>query len=341
MFFVGLLLPALDPTNPLTDYSTDEWQKKNGFPADAVFSITQTENGYLWFGTAEGLVRYDGMTFKTYLNSNQYSNIYDKQVLMLFADKERNLWYGDSEGLKLFKDGKIKIFPFQGGLPWNTVAAIFRDSYGTLWVSTMHNSLHYLKNGTLTPLNSTEPPAGKFVLSFYEDSRGICWVGTITEGLFFGERGQFKRYKIDSSHLQYPYSVYAIYRDSLGVLWVGTDRGLAVFPTPLVETNGMTRFYNRKNGLSGDNITAICEDRDKNVWVGTRSGLNRLKRETGGGVQIDTCLQRSPSASVRNRPASQVGVPIHCLFEDMEGNLWVGTDGIGLRRLKDIPIKTY
>jgi ligand-binding sensor domain-containing protein len=138
----------VDPTEALRIYAHDIWQVENGLPQDAVQTITQTTDGYLWLGTEEGLVRFDGARF-TVFNRKNTPALQESYVRVLFPDPDGALWIGGRvAGVTRFLNGHFRNFGVQDGLREGGVTAIARDSRGTLWVGT-NAGLSQLPWGTI------------------------------------------------------------------------------------------------------------------------------------------------------------------------------------------------
>src|SRR5436309_7677431 len=97
---------ALDPTRLISQYKLDFWQREQGLPQNFVRAMAQSRDGYLWLGTEEGLIRFDGVRFATFNNRNT-PEIKHNLVLALCVDRSGRLWIGTSDGLNLYQDGRF------------------------------------------------------------------------------------------------------------------------------------------------------------------------------------------------------------------------------------------
>ncbi len=117
-------------------YSHDVWQVENGLPQDAVQAITQTKDGYLWLGTEQGLVRFDGARF-TVFNRKNTPALKNSYTRALYADPDGTLWIGmASGGLIRLRDGKFESAMAGVEGPRSMINAIVRDGRGNLWIGT-------------------------------------------------------------------------------------------------------------------------------------------------------------------------------------------------------------
>src|ERR1044071_2370536 len=129
LFCILLLLCSAAET--VAQYRFDHWTADNGLPQNGVYSITQTRDGYLWFTTLDGLVRFDGVRFTVFDKSNT-PGLPTNRFLGLFADTDDTLWLGSEElGLVHLANGQVQTFTTADGLPANQIDQIERDVDGS------------------------------------------------------------------------------------------------------------------------------------------------------------------------------------------------------------------
>jgi ligand-binding sensor domain-containing protein len=345
---------ALDPTKSLTQYNCQTWSRQNGLMANGVNAIAQTEDGYLWLGTSSGLIRFDGMNFTTLLPPQSGNNI----VTTLASARSSGLWVGlenndvryydgmdwptnqrvptvkvdwSNRSLKVDKDGTLLIVSAKH-LGWltsagqyQTVLSIpddqvtniicgFRDSQGRYWFGTAENGVGYWRDGVVHPLVAPETD-GRMIYSLAEDHEGNLWVGS--EGDLFCYDASLHRKNIPPVKA----GIKALLVDRQGVLWIGTgSQGL------LRYYHGTYDFINKVGGLANDFVNSLAEDREGNIWVGTRDGVSVLT-----DVKFPTCAA-SGSAWVHDSmyvcPARRggiwIGQPIGLSHRD------VGVEDVGV-----------
>ncbi|MFA6504459.1 MAG: two-component regulator propeller domain-containing protein [Treponemataceae bacterium] len=324
LFF--LLFPVLEPASQEARFS--RLSRQDGLSNSSVSSIVQDSRGFLWFGTKNGLNRYDGYDFIVYSNDPfKADSLSHNQVQTLYMDARDILWIGTRQGLSRFDTGTKKFTRFlhnpkvASSLSNDSVTAVYRDSFGRLWV------------GTMDGLNALDESSGRFTsYSAAEDSRegasrnGI--VGTILQT-----------------------------RD--GVLWVGGSGGLLRYDR---ETNSFAKFI---GNFPSDKITALSEDTSGNLWAGCwGGGLVRIDKDrkttrvwsfpdnrlnslvtafdgvvyagTSGGGLVELDLKKNSFIVHRadaSRPYALAVDDVDSLFMDESGLLWVGTDGGGVYKL--------
>jgi PAS domain S-box-containing protein len=306
---------------------------EDGLSQSSVFSIIQDSQGFMWFGTEDGLNKYDGYNFKIYRNDpdNPDSLTYS-YVKVIFEDSSGNLWIGTyGGGLDKFDREKERFIHYkhESNKPYtltnNFVTSIFEDKYGVLWVGTegglnkfdkkKEKFVHY----TYDPKNP-DSLSSNIVMCIYEDREGILWIGT-ANGLnkFDRKKEKFIHYFYDPKN---PYSIsnnfiYSIYEDHLGSLWIGTyGGGLNRFDKKTGKFIHYKYDPNNHNTLSNNYVRVIYEDYSGILWVGTEDGLNKYDRKN----KIFIRFKHNP-----DEPYTLSNNEIYSIFEDRTKVLWIGT----------------
>lgn len=306
---------ALDPHKRVTQYVHDVWQVKDGLPQNSVTQIVQTRDGYLWLGTFEGLVRFDGVHFEVFDKSNT-PQLKSNFVNALIEGSDGSLWIGTDAGLNRFKAGKFTLYTTKEGLSHDAVNCLSEARDASLWIGTKRG-LNRFKQGKLTSYNLKNGLTNEIFDIKHADDGGL-WIGSYGGGLSLFHNERFTHYSVKDG-LPNPF-VNKLYLTQDRNLWIGARKGLSRF------RNGKFTTFTIKDGLSGDVIRSFCEDRDGNFWIGTADGgLQRLEKGTFSHYTTREGLSDDL---------------VHSLYEDREGSLWIGTDG-GLNRLKDGRFITY
>src|SRR5713101_9066015 len=124
---------ALDPQKALTQYGHEVWNEDRGLPQSSVTSIVQTPDGYLWLGTQEGLVRFDGVKFDVFDKSNT-SAIRNNFVSCLLVARDSTLWFGTKHGgVCTYKRGVFANMSTNDSLPGNEVISLLATRDGAIW----------------------------------------------------------------------------------------------------------------------------------------------------------------------------------------------------------------
>src|SRR2546423_13117877 len=133
--FVGRHSLALDPSRDLSQFNRQVWVTENGLPQNTVHSIVQTQNGYVWIATEEGLGRFDGIRFTVFDKQNTPA-LKSNDIRVLVPDRRGALWIGTAEGLVRLMDAKFTVFTTQDGLPSNVIDAMTEGRDDSLWIAT-------------------------------------------------------------------------------------------------------------------------------------------------------------------------------------------------------------
>jgi len=345
-FNVLLWVPAvraLDPTLDASQYAHTAWNIEDTSLKGAVRSIAQTPDGYLWLGTEFGLQRFDGVRFLPW-NPPAGQHLPSTNIRSLVATRDGTLWIGTLEGLASWKDGKLTTYV---ELAEQNVLTLLADREGTVWAGTFR-----VPNGRLCAIQpgkvqcyGNDGSLGQWVWSLYQDGEGRIWAGAET-GLWRWKPGPPKRYPmpypIDTpqaivegdnragllaigegiwqfAHERvHPYEIATppgrltpvnMLRDHDGGLWVGTlQRGL------LHAHQGRTSVFAQSDGLSGDHVLTLFEDRERNIWVGTADGLDRFHETPVFSISVKQGLS-NPS--------------VEAVLAARDGSLWLSTlDGL-------------
>ena len=182
VFLRSALLPFLHwevpaaQTRPLP-YSSRLWQTDDGLPQNSVYAITQTRDGYLWVGTHEGLVRFDGMRF-CFLDETAPSVLRHGWITSLCAGRDGSLWIGsESNGVTRLKAGLFTAFTEAVGLPSNQVRCLLESRDRSLWIGTEGGVSRY-KDGDLTNYTPKQGLGDPSVRALWEDRRGVLHIAT-------------------------------------------------------------------------------------------------------------------------------------------------------------------
>jgi ligand-binding sensor domain-containing protein/signal transduction histidine kinase len=327
------VLPALPQRNAPVHFERVVDENANVLTGPS--QVIQDQYGFIWIGTVDGLVRYDGYHFKFYKHDlDNPESLSSNQVTAVIEDSKGNLWVGtEGDGLDRLNRAQETFIHYRhiagdtGSLSEGRVNVIYEDSLGSLWVGTSNGGLSRLeeRSGTFVQYKyEPENPgslASNTVYAIYEDSRKDLWVGT-NNGL-----DQLDRQTSEFTHFQHdadnPLSlshnaVYAIEEDPWGMLWLGTyGGGLNGLD---FETGEFINFrFNPKDptSLSSDIITSLIVDRSGMMWIGTMGGgVDWMDPRTKSFTRYlyDTANPHSPNSSY-----------INSLFEDQAAILWVST----------------
>jgi signal transduction histidine kinase/ligand-binding sensor domain-containing protein/CheY-like chemotaxis protein len=338
---------ALDPARPLPLYSLDVW--RDGLPQYTVQALAQTPDGYLWFGTFEGLVRFNGLQFEVFDPQNTPA-LRVARIRALCVDRAGTLWIGTSGGgVVRYRDG---IFSRVSGSAGDTVGAIIPSADGSIRIGT-NAGVSSVRDGRVT--NTPLPSA---VQALAEGRDGVLWIGT-EAGVFrfdgrrltavpiadenplvssilvatdrsiwvgTGNKGLFRitgdGAHVESLRVQVPTAyASATIEDSKGTIWIAASPG------------GLFRFrdgrferLDKEQGLPNSSVRALLEDREGDLWVGTNGGLARLEN------------RKFATYKARNGLTDD---NIRVVTESRGGGLWIGTYGGGVNLIEADRVTAY
>jgi ligand-binding sensor domain-containing protein len=307
---------------------------REGLSQDHVSAIIRDHAGFMWFGTDEGLNRYDGYKFVAYkADHNKPKSISGNFIVDLYEDTDGNLWVGTTNGLDIFDRVHDTFEHFTHNGESLSVRHIFQDSSKQMWVGTTHGLYKFNpanKSFTKYINDPTNPSSisNNFIYGIAE-SHGDLWIAT-PKGL-----NRFDRTKeIFICHKHDPYDKHSlassriktVYRTSDGNLWAGTQGGgISLYDK---NHNSFVNFLHDDkdpNSISHNDVRSIAEGANGEVWVGSENGgISVLNRATGKFRSY----QYDPSD-----PGSLSNNSIYCLYYDYAGNMWVGTWSGGVNLL--------
>ncbi len=278
----------------------DRLSVEDGLSHSSVWTLYQDSVGFLWFGTREGLNRYDGYDFEVYRHDPaDPSSISESEVLTIVEDRRGDLWIGTrGGGLNRFVRAEERFERFRHdpadpeSLSHDVVEYLLEDRDGILWIATGGG------------LNRLDPAAGR--------------------------PARFTRYLHDPAD---PGSlsgdvVWKLYQDRQGDLWIGTEAGLNRLPADAGNAGAFVHYRHdpeNPGSVSHDSVGPIAEAADGRLWIGTAAGLDRLDRDTGVFEHY------------RHRPGDDSSLgpgTVGFLSVDRAGTLWIGGHPAGLSRLE-------
>jgi ligand-binding sensor domain-containing protein/two-component sensor histidine kinase len=308
-----------------------------GLSQNSVYCMMQDSKGFLWFGTWDGLNKYDGYEFTIFKPSLNYpqQGISHQTINALYEDQFGKIWIGTDGGLNIYDreaDSFIQYFCGISSISNDTITAITEDFKGNVWIGT--------KNG----LNKYNPETKDFEQFFHKqddkdnsiinnhisyliiDRKQNLWIGTIDGICKYDIRAeQFGCFcRNEKCNCLEGENILCIYQDKSSNIWTGTTNGLYKWDT---EEQNLYRYKNipgAKNSLSNNNVSAIYEDWFGFIWIGTLGGgLNKLDPVSNEFVKLDfEGKNRKPHNDFINQ-----------IFEDKSGILWVCTAWNGVSKI--------
>jgi len=314
----GSMRPAtagLDPDKQIGQYIRTVWEASSGLPQNSVQAMLQTRDGYVWLGTEEGLVRFDGERFEVFNRTNT-PELPGQDVKALFEAPDGSLWIGMIGGLARLKDRHFTAYSLADGLPHDWISAVTGDRAGNVWLGTFGGGLLRFTDGRSTAFTSRNGLPDNFIWAVRETRDGSIWIGT-NGGLTKMTGDTFVTYTTRDGLPDN--RVKALWEDRDGSLWIGTANGL------VRGRGGNFETYTTRDGLTNDVVTTLYEDDEGSLWIGTDGGVNRRTARGFDGFTAREGLNDNSVAS---------------LTGDREGNLWIGMFGGGVTKLTDRSFST-
>ena len=323
-----------------------------GLSQGRVICMLQDKRGFMWFGTEDGLNRYDGIGFKQFISSKDKNSLPSNYIETLYEDMQGVLWIGTKSGLARFDRISETFTRYRSitndstSLPTSYVTSIVDDQTGAyLWVGTYGGGLARFEKSSqkFTTFRKNIGKEGALqsdiIWRLAKDKSGGVWAGTYKGGLYryLTQSNTFLRFVPDSSEASKSAYIQSLYIDHKGIIWMGTDQGLWKFEyLPVSRTGTFTRYASdpaNPAALRSSTVQAVLEDRAGRIWAGTKNGLHLFDRAT----EQFRVFQNDPTD-----PNSLINDEIISLYEDRSGTIWVGTaNGISFFNPRASKFATY
>lgn len=345
VFILIILYLSAFPKESFSQYSFDTWTTNDGLPQNGVREIVQTPDGYIWFTTFDGLVRFDGVRFTVFNKSNS-KGIDSNRFYLLKISKNGVLWAATEDGfLTIYTDDKFTSYSSTNGFPAKKIFDIqFEGEKAFLltelgWFSLQNNKfvlvnkdkpdptqkLYLSHSGTkwIIKSDSIEEIKNNAVIKYqvklrneginkyktaYEDKSGNLWVGD-PSGLYCLKDGRLSHYT-EKDGIPINTVLHSFWEEKDGSLWVAT--GIHGH-----ESIGLIEIRDRKFKTWGSNvgfpnspIFSIFRDRENVVWLATNKGLCRFRR------QVITTYSKS---------AGLIDSEVYPILQSNNGSFWIGT----------------
>lgn len=242
-------------------------------PRFRVLEIVEDNVGSLWFGTSEGLVKFDGKAFTTYSKKEGLPGE-DAEIWGLTIDKTGRMWVGSIGGVSLFDGEKFlpfsmpdaKVENYKHMLSEQLVFKIIQDRNGTMWFATDGNGIFKYNNGKFTHLTTKNGLVDNNTADMFEDSQGNIWIGTFYGGVSKFDGKTFTNFT--KEEMIAGVEAYNFYEDSQGNIWF-TAEGFGVYRYDGVNFKQFTT----EDGLTSNVTLSILEDKKGQIWFGSWQGL--------------------------------------------------------------------
>ena len=319
--FIWLLTSASTVTMTFRKY-----QVNDGLSENSVQCILQDKQGFMWFGTKDGLNKYNGYEFKVFKHDPEDPHsIGNNFIRSIYQDEYENIWVGTDNRIYILnsKTETFTLFDIKtdNGVSINSaITSIIAEDSKTIWIGTMTQGVfvYDILNGNLTQYlkgNDKHTLHSNLIWRIFKDASNTIWIGT-RNGLsrYYKETNSFVTYgsREKQEFIEDP-EILSIYEDSDGDIWLGTWSGGLIKYNK--STNNFQHYFSRTAETYITHIRAILEYRKNELLIGSDDGLFLLNKTTGRYQRIDD--QRDPnSLSDQN---------VYAIFKDKENGFWIGT----------------
>ncbi len=306
----------LDPQLPLAQFGMDTWDGANGLPQFRIRAVIQARDGYLWLGTANGLVRFDGVDFKTFDIST--GSLRDNEVSSLIEDDAGGLWIGTyGGGLTRLQAGRFTSFTVADGLPDDSIRRLGKDDKGNIWIATP-KGVARLAKGVFTSFTAQNGLSGNFISAICADSSpGVFVVAGGRLNRLAGDRFEPEPGVLEEGDGR----IDSMASGKDGTLWITFESGRL----KSWKDGKLTTYTSRDHHC--DRLGTLYADPQGTLWIGARNLLLRLVNGRFETMNL-------------KEAGSRLGL-ILSMIADGEGNLWLGTEANGLSRLRSMPVRLF
>jgi ligand-binding sensor domain-containing protein len=291
-------------------YAVANWNTEDGLPSNVTLKVRQTSDGYLWLASYEGLVRFDGESFRNFTEID-VPGLKRPSFWRIAADSLGGLWAAsETSGLVHFADWRWRLYRAADGLKSDKVTAVYVDG-SVVWVGT-RSGVNRVVGGSVQSLPAPVGMEEPFVIDMARDGEGNLWIVTAAEGLLRYRDGVYTR--LDSSNGLPDDRGIVVYRDRDGAVWVGT------------YGSGVSRIHQGRlthHATTGPHVPRRVNDvlrtSDGTLWLAADNGLFHLVNDQAVPVLL---------------PDGRVLFQASGLYADGDGNIWVGARQGGLYRFR-------
>jgi ligand-binding sensor domain-containing protein len=312
LWFAGMILPALAQKKS----RFQQFSIEDGLSQNTINTIFQDSKGFMWFGTQNGLNRYDGVSFTVYKSiSGDTNTIASSDVYAVFEDRHKNIWFGTRSGLSRynrasnnfsnFEDDALSLFAMRP--VWCIVGDHKEDK---LWIGASGGLFqfdiatkqfnHYKINDSIQNANS--------IRTICEDRTGKLWIGPTVGGLKLFDKTKRIFTAVNSPSDNLLRDITCIHEDKDGLIWMGKEDG------SILRYNHINNTFQEYNALKNKfPIRALLQDKEGNLWIGTDKGGVFLLNESNGRMSM---------LGEKDQNGTDV---VLSFFNDAKGDMWLGT----------------
>lgn len=303
------------PGSPNIQYYVDRWTTDDGLPANTLTYIHKSQKGYIWISSFDGIVKFDGIEFKTYNRAK--NNLPSNAISKIEEDANHKLWIGTyGEGLMSYENGEFKSENNES-LKSQSIQTLYIDDTDRIWIGTRGHGLYYREGTEIKEFRRHSSIENITVSAVTKTKEGDMWIGTEGNGLVKYKDNNFQVFTTEDGLPED--QIITLYFDHKGTMWVGTNIGLARF-------NG--KSFELVNEIGTCYVAKIFEDADKNLYVATDCGL--FKKLSGSKAWLKLPMEEIIP-----------GEFFTDAFVDEDGSIWATTYYTGLALIRKSKFINY
>ncbi|HRG37374.1 MAG TPA: two-component regulator propeller domain-containing protein [Bacteroidia bacterium] len=339
------------------EVSFNHYTVNDGISQSSASCILQDSEGYIWFGTQNGLNKFNGdrkknvwiasakglsrfnlseKKFYNYFHSeNDTASIPDNYINTLYEDKEGEIWVGTLNGVCRYDQANDTFIRFGNKLRNSSILSILQDSNGNFWFGTFSEGLHFIvfdekktklidfKNYS-NNIKDGRSLANDLVSSLYEDRSHILWAGSFsgmnTLDLKPKKFQLYKKTESEHSTNLLDNSIASVYKDKNDMLWIGNwGKGLNILNRKTGHVTHYSPTLEGKHKIINGYVHVIFKDPDDNMWIATRNGIQVFNAADSSFTALNNFLKTSNLPEFKN-------TRIRKLYKDSNKNIWIGSN---------------
>jgi len=325
-FFAVSSVRALESDKHISQYAHSAWLIQDGHFSGTPQVMTQTADGYLWFGTNIGLVRFDGVRFIAW-NPPAGEKLPDSRVFSLLGARDGSLWIGTGYSISHWKEGELVNYPQLSG----RIEALLEDNEGSIWLARTQATdkmgpVCRIKDEQLHCYGASDGIPFPLAIQLARGNSGELWVGGYSE-ICRWKPGWATNYFANTSRGPETFaSLRGIVTAADGSVWAAIDRPGPVLRLEHFEHGSWASRAFPGIPINNSDVTTLFVSRDDALWVGTADhGIFRAR-----GIEVDHF------GSTDGLSSDAVGR----FYQDTEGTVWVVTAD-GIDNFRDLPVSSY
>ncbi len=292
LFFVLFCFLTLNNNLYAQLFNFTNYTVEKGFPQSNADHITQDNEGFMWFATQNGAVKFNGYNYTVY---NKTNGLKSNMVVHILQDSKNRFWFSTRKGLSKFENNTFKTYTEKEGLFSNVIHSTFELPNGEIIITTT-NGTNSISDDSVKQISRSVKPK-----QFIKRKNNEIWAIS-NQNIFIYSNGEFKESGIDTLKIKPPYNSFI--EDADSNLWIATTNGIYKM------SDNNTEYFNVQNGLISNNINELLIDSENNLWYASeQKGCGFYSENQFHNLTVSSGLTNSVVIS---------------LYEDSEDNIWIG-----------------